>query len=168
MRQYEYGPTCESSMPPGTMPHHSTPENPPRTGRRMPNRKRANITIATLNINGFSAPANNMSGMDKWSAINRTISDNKIAILALQETHLDQSLLQDVTTCFGKRLEVINSQHPTNPRTTAGVAFVINKSLIKPRDYKLYELEPGRAVALKVRWLENEETVLINIYAPNA
>ena len=129
---------------------------------------RANITIATLNINGYMAPSNNMTGIDTWLAINHTISDNKIAILALQETHLDHTLLQDVTACFGKRLEIINSQHPTNPRTTAGVTFVINKTLIKPKEYKLYELQPGRATALKIKWIENEETILVNVYAPNA
>ena len=167
LHQNTNGLTRASGTPTGVTPQPA-PGTPPRAMSRKPNRLKANITIATLNINGFAAPASNMSGIDKWSTINRTISDNKIAILALQETHLDHDLLQNITDCFGKRLEIINSQHPTNPRATAGVAFVINKTLIKPKEYKVIELQPGRAMALKIKWLENEETVLINIYAPNA
>ncbi|KAF8256714.1 Endonuclease/exonuclease/phosphatase [Lactarius quietus] len=129
---------------------------------------KANIVIVTLNINGYTAPSSNVSGIDKWSTINRTINEHHIAILALQETHLDPVLLQDVTACFGKHLEIITSPHPTNPHASAGVAFVINKALIRPKEYKFHELIPGRAAALKVKWLENEETLLYNIYAPNA
>lgn len=146
LNQNVNGLTRASGMPPGVMPNTAT-GTPSRAGNRKTHRLKANITIATLNINGFAAPASSMSGIDKWSAINRTISDNKIAILALQETHLDHELLQNITACFGKRLEIINSQHPTNPRATAGVAFVINKTLIKPQEYKVYELQPGRATA---------------------
>ena len=141
---------------------------PPGSLNRPPQRMKANITIATLNVNGYAAPSSNMSGIDKWSRINRTINDNNIAILAIQETHLDPTLIQNVTTCFGSRLEVLTSQHPDNPRATAGVAFVINKALIRPKEYKLHELIPGRVAALKVKWLENEDTLLFNVYAPNA
>ena len=128
---------------------------------------RATINVATLNMNGFTAQSNHMTGIEKWSAVNRTISEHKIAILALQETHLDGALLQDIDTCFGKRLKVLNSQNPTNPRATAGVAFVINKTLIAPKEILVYELIKGRALALKIKWRENEEAVLINVYAPN-
>ena len=124
--------------------------------------------IATLNVNSYTAPSSNMTGIDKWSAINRTINKNRIAILALQETHLDPTRLQDVISCFGRRLEIITSQHPDNPRATAGVAFIINKALINPREYTLYELQPGRAAALKIKWLEDEEMLILNVYAPNA
>lgn len=118
-------------------------------------------------MNGFTTPASQMTGIDKWSAVNRTISTHKIAILALQETHLDPALLNDIETCFGKRLLIINSQDPTNPRASAGVAFVINKALITPKEITTAELIKGRALSLKIKWRENEETVLINMYAPN-
>ena len=153
-------------------PGDNTPPPPgvlPRTGNNRPSiRMRANITIATLNVNGYAAPSSNMTGIDKWSTINRTINDHKIAILALQETHLNPTLLQDVKACYGSRLEILISQQPTNPRSSAGVAFVINKAMIRPKEYKLYELIPGQAAALKVKWLENEDTLLLNVYAPNA
>jgi len=123
---------------------------------------KANITITTLNINGYMAPISSMSGIEKWSSINCTINENRIVILALQETHLDQNLLHEVCACFGRRLEVVISQHPDNPQATTGVAFVINKALIKPSDYKMYELMPGCAATLKVKWLKNEEMLLVH------
>jgi exonuclease III len=155
-------------MPPGNTichPPHKEPQTPGTRKKSL--RLRANITITTLNINGYSTPSNNMTGIEKWLTINWTINENRIAILALQETHLDQSRLQDVQACFGRRLEILHSQHPTNPHASARVAFVINKSLIKPRELRLYELQEGHAIALKVKWLENEETTLINMYTPN-
>lgn len=154
----------------GTNQYLPTPRATDQT-RHTKNHKnkpmRASINIATLNMNGFTAPASQMTGIEKWSAVNRTISDYKIAILALQETHLDAALLRDIDACFGKRLSVINSQDPNNPRASAGVAFVINKTLIAPKEITTYELVEGRAIALKIKWRESEETTLINVYAPN-
>ena len=160
----------DTNIPAPPQANPPLPNNPRPAGtvdNRPSLRLRANITIATLNINGYTAPASNMTGIEKWSAINRTINDNHIAILALQETHLDQDSLQRVKSCFGGRLKVVTSHHPDNPRATAGVAFVLNKSMINPSEYTLYELVPGRAAALKIKWLENKESVLLNVYAPN-
>ena len=128
---------------------------------------KANVNIASLNVNGYAAPASNMSGIEKWSAIYQTMKENKIAILAVQETHLDDTLVNSLGDCFGKRLEIINSQLPANPRSSAGVAFVINKNLIAPRDTEKFELIEGRAIAIKFKWHENDEIVIINVYAPN-
>ena len=38
--------------------------------------------------------------------INRTIFTHKIAILAVQETHLTAQMAESITTCFGKNLEI--------------------------------------------------------------
>ena len=128
---------------------------------------RANINIATLNMNGLSAPANNMSHMDKWAMINQTLNKFKIAILAIQETHLDEETTDQIKRNYGKKMNILTSADPENPRTTAGVAFVINKSLIAPNKITPHELIPGRALAIEIEWLETEKTRLINIYAPN-
>ena len=128
---------------------------------------RASINIASLNVNGYAAPANNMNGIEKWSTINYTMSKNKVAILAVQEMHLDASLLINIDDCFGKKLRVLNSELPGNPRASAGVAFVLNKTLIQPKEISTYELIKGRALALKMKWHESEEILIFNIYAPN-
>ena len=130
-------------------------------------RMRANINIATLNMNGLSAPTNNMSYLDKWSMINQTLNKFKIAILAIQETHLDEETTNRIRISYGKKMNILTSYNPENPRTTAGVAFVINKSLIAPSKIVTHELIPGRALAIEIEWLETETTRLVNIYAPN-
>ena len=141
---------------------------PPNAGV-MPKHQnlKANINIASLNVNGYAAPASSMSGIEKWSMIYQAMKENKIAVMAIQETHLDDNLIHSIGQCFGKRLDIINSQIPTNPRTSAGVAFVINKNLIEPKEIEKKELIEGRALAIKFKWHENDEIVLINVYAPN-
>ena len=118
-------------------------------------------------MNGYASPTLNMTGIDKWSAIYQTMKVNKLAVLALQETHLDNTLLHSIHDCFGKRLTIINSSLPVNPRTSAGVAFVINRSLIAPKEMTTMELIEGRALAIKFKWHNNEDILLLNVYAPN-
>lgn len=95
------------------------------------------------------------------------IYNERIAILALQETHLDQALLDQIVECFGKNLEIMNSPLPTNPRASAGVAFVINKALIRPKELTLTEIDPGRAIMIRLKWLEMCETSIVNVYVPH-
>ena len=151
--------------------HQRTPIPRERDQNQIPAtskpKMRASINVATLNMNGLAAPTNNMSYTEKWSMINQTINKYKIAILALQETHLDEETADRVRASYGKKMSILTSADPDNPRTKAGVAFVINKSLIAPNKVIAHELDPGRALALEICWLESETTRLINIYAPN-
>ena len=108
-----------------------------------------------------------MTGIQKWSTIYHTMSDQRIAILALQETHLDEERLEQVAQCYGKRLTIITSPDPDTPRASAGVAFAINNRLIKPNNITVFELFEGRALAIKIKWHTTEETTILNVYAPN-
>lgn len=130
-------------------------------------RKRANIKIATLNMNGAHTGSESDTSFEKWSEINTTMKRERIAILALQETHLDEQALSTVNRLFGKRLTIHNSPDETNPRLTAGVAFALNKDLLNTQNLEITELVKGRALALKTCWNNQEETLLINVYAPN-
>lgn len=166
---------------PHTEPHHGagcqrdTPCNPPPgdinnhvdQNINPVNKKRrcANINIASLNINGFSA--NRMSHLEKWSMINQMLNKNKIVILALQETHLDQERVESLKSAFGRKMEIIHSEDPDAPHATTSVAFVINKSLIAPKKTTIHEIRPGRVLQIQIDWLDNETTSLMNIYAPN-
>ena len=145
------------------------PGAPPGPYRRPKKRrtKKATINIATLNMNGAAAPSSNMTYLEKWSMINKTIYKNKIAILAIQETHLSQQMAETIVTCFGKNLDIFFSAPIEAQQARAGIAFVINKALINPRKITAHELIPGRAMSLKISWLETSETHLLNIYAPN-
>ena len=110
-----------------------------------------------------------MNGIEKWSSVIRTMNKSKIAILAIQETHLDEHRLNDILSTFGHKITIIVSQDPDSPRATVGVAFVINKKFITVNEITTYELHKGRALAIKIKWHEpgEEVTTLLNIYAPN-
>ena len=162
------------AVAPRTHPCPSAPTPPPadaptRAHSHKDNNRKANIIIATLNVNGFSAPSSSLSGIEKWSTIVRMMNKLKITILAIQETHLDDTRLDEISTLFERKITVIASHNPVTPRASAGVAFIINKKLIKPKEITYYELQEGRALALRVKWHENgeEDTTLLNIYAPN-
>ena len=129
--------------------------------------QKVNINIVFPNVNGFASLANNMNSIEKWSSsIYQMMKGNKIVILALQETHLNNELLHAINACFRKRIQILNSQLPIDLCTSARVAFVINQSLISPMNLESIDLIQGRVAALKFKWHE-EEILLINIYTPN-
>jgi hypothetical protein len=138
-------------------------ENNARPDTRVKRLKKANINIATLNING--ATSRDVRLLSKWSEISSTLYEYKIAILTIQETHMNQQITDQVRECFSRNLDIIASEDPTSPTSKAGVAFVINKALIKPLKVTTHKLVPGRALLLKIKWLEGCETSILNIYA---
>ena len=159
---------CCYGAPLGTHQYPPIPGVAENIEHRLKNQTlQANINIASLNINGFAAPTKNITSIKKWSSVFQTMKTNKTAILALQETHLDNEHTQSINECFEKRITVINTQHPTNPRGSAGTAFVINRALIVPKNMTTIELIQGRAIAIRFNWHENKELLLINVYAPN-
>ena len=146
--------------------HQPTPGPTNGTAAEPQRKKRANVNIATLNINGASAPTANLNFVDKWSRINSTIKQNRIAILALQETHLDEERVQTIERCFGKSFQLFHSNDPTNPRTKAGVAIIINNALITAKDVQLHVLVPGRAIMIRLKWPGANNLSIINVYVP--
>jgi ribonuclease HI/exonuclease III len=171
------GPQDRPNMPdhstPGAPPIHSTPrvnhEHRNTQPENAPKKKtlRANIKIGCLNLNGAASPTENMSFLTKWKVVSDTIQTEKIAILAVQETHLDQQMKEQLQNRFEKNLQFVVSPHPDSPRAKAGTAFVINKTLINPKEIQVHELIPGRALWIDVKWLESCSTSILNIYAPN-
>lgn len=145
------------------MPRDVAPPLPQPHGNA---KMKANVNISTLNVNGLTAPSCDMNFQQKWSTINSTLNQHKLAILALQETHLDQNTVNRLHHSFGGKMDIIFSANPDSPRSTAGVAFVINKKRIAPKQCIIHELIPGRAMFLKIKWHESESTSLINVYAP--
>lgn len=148
-----------------------TIRTPPTTTQNHRNKKglqkRANIKIGTVNINGLHTLTEGPCTFEKWAEINATMKKEKIAILAVQKTHLDEQNLEAIHQSLGKRLRIINSPLEDNPRTSTRVAFVLNKVLININKLESHELIKGRALAMKLTWKNEEETLLINVYAPN-
>src|SRR6266849_8732776 len=90
---------------------------------------------------------------------------NKIAILAIQETHLDSNHTDSIRTCFRNWFELLYLSDPERLRLKAEVAFLINKTLISANITKLHTLVPGCAITIKLKWHDTNLT-LTNIYAP--
>ncbi|KAG1850502.1 Endonuclease/exonuclease/phosphatase, partial [Suillus tomentosus] len=99
--------------------------------------------------------------------IQHIMRERKIGILCLQETHLNEEHKTQIDTLFSRRMRMINSKDPTRPGTSAGVAFVINRELTNADNAETFELIPGRAMALKIKWHNNDNLTILNIYAPN-
>lgn len=138
--------------------------SPREAARREGKRMRANITLATLNINGRSSADESMR--QKWNHIHFLVKDKRIGILAIQETHLTQENLDILTGLYGKRLAFFTSNNPEN-RNSAGVAFIVNKELVNVKDIYHREIIPGRAACLSIHWQDGEKLTIMNVYAPN-
>lgn len=69
-------------------------------------------------MNGFTA--NRLTYYEKWSQVNQTLNEHKIAKLALQETHLDQERANSLQQAFGKKMDIHFSADENTPRATAG------------------------------------------------
>ena len=180
--QDQRGTSRQTAPPPAHRPpDHSSPgatnpipgQNTTNHGNTLKNKRpkkwrpKVSIKIASQNLNGAAAPSENMTFLNKWKKISDTMHMEKITILVVQETHLDQNMLEQIQTTFKKNLTIIASSHPTNPRAKAGVAFMINKKLINPDEITTHELIPGRALMLKIKWLGKCSATILNVYTPN-
>ncbi|KAI0654609.1 Endonuclease/exonuclease/phosphatase [Cubamyces menziesii] len=130
------------------------------------NRGKTSLRVATLNMRGAGGVTAGGIG-EKWMRINQLLRERKIAILALQETHLDAVGAEAVLRLFGDYLDVLFSAYPENETGACGVAFVMNKRLLKDAAYSAEELSPGRAILLTVNWPADQPLRLVNAYGPN-
>ena len=67
---------CTYSTPLGTHRYPPLQGAPPNMGV-MPKHQnlKANINIASLNVNGYAVPASSMSGIEKWSMIYQSMKE---------------------------------------------------------------------------------------------
>ncbi|KAI0659859.1 Endonuclease/exonuclease/phosphatase, partial [Cubamyces menziesii] len=135
-------------------------------GLEIRNRGRTCIRLASLNMRGAGPECQGGIG-EKWMRINQILRENRIAVLALQETHLNDTQAAAVNALFGEYLHVFHSPYPQNETGACGVAFVINRRILKNMDCTLDILVPGRAIALTLQWPMEKRVRLANVYAPN-
>ncbi|KAG1755319.1 Endonuclease/exonuclease/phosphatase, partial [Suillus occidentalis] len=106
------------------------------------------------------------NGTDKWVHINQIIKDQRIGVLALQETHLNKDDETVLNSTPGLRIHVISSIDPTHANAK-GVAIVMNKNLVNTSGVKTYDLVPGRALLTVIPWCKDDTLKILTIYAPN-
>ncbi|EJD51679.1 hypothetical protein AURDEDRAFT_120944 [Auricularia subglabra TFB-10046 SS5] len=135
-----------------------------RQSREKKMRERAHIRIGTLNMNGRGASRVSFSG-SKWPEVNAIIRDHRLAVLVLQETHLDDSHLADIQRLY-PRLHVRNSSHAA-ATSNAGIAIVLNKDHIADTETcRSWEIIPGRAIVLRLEW-KDQILFILGVYGYN-
>ncbi|KAJ8489849.1 hypothetical protein ONZ51_g2681 [Trametes cubensis] len=137
-----------------------------REKRKQKRKAQVHIKIATLNMKGWGTAARD-GPSEKWMRINQVIKKRKIAILALQETHLNQERVDTLKRIFRQYMEVVHSADSANETRARGVAFVINRRIFKEPQYTTSTLVDGRALKLNITWSNERKLRLVNIYTPN-
>ncbi|KIJ42333.1 hypothetical protein M422DRAFT_254404 [Sphaerobolus stellatus SS14] len=146
---------------------------PPQEGSQRNQNKEAykrkrlkpGLRIGTLNIRGAGSDGT----QDKWNHMNQVIRDNQIGILTVQETHLSNEKLDSLNRLFERSMQIISSEDHTRPNSK-GVAILLNKRLVKWEEAKSKEIISGRAILLTLPWVNQPDTIVLNIlaiYAPN-
>ncbi|KAI0744993.1 Endonuclease/exonuclease/phosphatase [Earliella scabrosa] len=134
----------------------SNPGQPPR--QRKKKKSKARIKLASLNMRGYGQTLQN-GASDKWNMICQVMRDSKIAVLALQETHLSQDRVDAINELFAASLKVTASFDGVN---TTGA-----KRYFDPDQMTVKELVPGRALFITLTWTAGKKLSLLNVYAPN-
>jgi hypothetical protein len=155
--------------------HQNGPQTPPPQAETQTpaervcsdQKTRANIKVATLNVKGHTSPTLGQTQTSKWVAINRTMRDQKIGILCIQETHLCQEHMMQIDNLYARRLRVMNSSDPDRPGSSAGIAFILNRKIMNAENATMQVIIPGWAAMLSINWHQDKRINVLNIYAPN-
>ncbi|KAI0687595.1 Endonuclease/exonuclease/phosphatase, partial [Earliella scabrosa] len=99
--------------------------------------------------------------------INQLLRDKRVAVLALQETHLTEERLECLNNLFAQSMTVYSSPDPTNESGARGVAFAVNKRLVDTENATVVVVVPGRAIRIRVPWGKDAHLDIMNVYAPN-
>ncbi|KAH8085437.1 Endonuclease/exonuclease/phosphatase, partial [Cristinia sonorae] len=122
---------------------------------------------ATLNVKGYGN-SDIFHPKNKWNHINTLLTKEKIAILAVQETHMTPERVADVESHLKRRVRIFMSADPDTPTARGGVAVVLNTQKVDTREATATEIVPGRAILVKVKTYKEDWLQILAIYAPNA
>ncbi len=142
---------------------------PNRGARRSAEKlaKRDAVRIGTLNINGYGRTEPGHPD-NKWGSVHRMMRANKIAVLLVQEAHLDEDRVRHIEKFTAGKLKIHFSPHPERPTQRNGVAVVLNKRLVHAAGSKATEISPGRAIQVSIPWQQNDHLHVLCVYAPSA
>jgi len=137
--------------PPDPVPNHR------KRGKANRPKSRLGITIASLNMRGRQKDRKN-----KMTMVVDWLRTNRIAILAVQETHLMESSLVDLNKRY-RHLKFLGSGLSTS---SGGIMFIINE-LVGTLQYIQFEvIEKGRSGILSLQY-GAQEMKIVNVYMPN-
>ena len=121
--------------------------------------KKQGIKIATLNMNG----RRDERKRDKWPKMTNLMRSQGIAILGLQESHLNVDEAEHLNEAY-PRLIVINNGTSTSKE---GVTFVLNKDLINGMKWQHTPIIENRVSILEIETEQNRGLNIVLVYAPN-
>ena len=131
--------------------------NHQKRGTKIGPRSRPGITIASLNMRGRQKDRKN-----KITMVVDWIRTNRIAVLAVQETHLMEESLIDLNEKY-RHLKFLGSGLSTS---SGGIMFIINESAGTPQDIQFEVIEKGRSGILSLQY-GAQEMKIVNVYMPN-
>ncbi|TFK62737.1 DNase I-like protein, partial [Pluteus cervinus] len=123
---------------------------------------RATLQIATLNIRGGGSTQTE----GKWQHVNQIMRDRRIGILAVQETHLTDTIVDSLHEQFGKRILIHHTSDTEHPNSK-GVALVFNRDETACEEATSHVIIPGRALYTQLPWKGENKFHILAIYAPN-
>jgi len=117
--------------------------------------KKPGIIIASLNMRGRQKDNNSKTRMAAdW------LCTNQIAILALQETHLTESALEELNLRY-RHLKFLGNGLSTS---SGGIVFIVNEAAGTPQDIRFEQFEKGRSGMLSLRY-GLQELNIVNVYS---
>ncbi|TFY76705.1 hypothetical protein EWM64_g7308 [Hericium alpestre] len=118
-------------------------------------------------MKGRASSTSHLMPQAKWTEVRSVICTKRIAILAIQETHLTTLAAADIGHFFRKQLLIHNSPDTDRLGASADIAFVLNKDIINTNDLTIMDLIPGQATMLTIQWHDSSRISVLNIYTPN-
>jgi len=141
----------DKDNPPDPVPNHQ------KRGKANGPKSRLGITIASLNMRGCQKDRKN-----KMMMVVDWLCTNRIAILAVQETHLMESSLVDLNERY-RHLKFLGSGLSTS---SGRIMFIINESAGTPQNIQFEVIEKGRSGILSLQY-GAQEMKIVNVYMPN-
>ncbi len=131
------------------------------------NDRRTTLQVASLNINGFGSLVRDHPD-NKWGRIYRLMSEHRIGILLLQETHLTEERKAGLHRMFARKVKIFHSANPDAPTQREGVAIVLNCRYLNTTEAKATEIVPGRALQVSLPGPGGDVRNVLCIYAPTS
>ena len=142
----------------------------PRPNRRARRVKQTKAAIKIASINSYMRGFGNQSAFNpqnKWHHVNQVMREKKIAVLLVQEAHMNSERQAQVEGIFSRRMKIHSSANPENPTGKGGVAVVLNRELIHTNESKATVIVPGRAMLVQAKWHREKKLTVLVVYAPN-
>ncbi|KZV98489.1 hypothetical protein EXIGLDRAFT_701002 [Exidia glandulosa HHB12029] len=124
-------------------------------------RTKAHLAMGSQNMRGRSH-----GGRSKWFDVEQHMLNQKIGILAMQETHLTENMIVNVNR-DREGIRLFCSPNPDSPTSKGGVGVVLNKKLVRAQDVRMWEVVPGRAIVVSFDWHRQQKLTLLAVYALN-